>query len=89
MKDYNQLKQYLNKLSKDKIIAIYLQKCYDQKFNQELLKTEILANIYNQIIDSAHHQLTIFDTWDVVIPQDKLNKIFSKGGIDESSNITG
>ena len=45
MKDYNQLKQYLNKLSKDKIIAIYLQKCYDQKFNQELLKTEILANI--------------------------------------------
>lgn len=78
-----ELKKYLQNLSKEKIIELYLQKSCDQ----ELLKTKILTNIYNQIIDNAHHQLTIFDTWDVVIPQDKLNKIFSMGGKSENTNI--
>ena len=61
-----QLKKYLQKLSKEQVIELYLQKYYDQEF----LKTEILTNIYNQIIDNAHHQLTIFDTWDIVISQE-------------------
>ena len=79
-----QLKKYLQKLSKEQVIELYLQKYYDQEF----LKTEILTNIYNQIIDNAHHQLIIFDTWDIVISQEKFKSIFNKGGINENSDIT-
>lgn len=79
-----QLKQYLQKLNKEEVIELYLQKRHDQEF----LKTEILTNIYNQIIDNAQHQLTIFDTWDIVISQSKLDQIFRKGGIYEDSDIS-
>ena len=79
-----EIKQYLQTLNKEQIIELYLQKCYDQQF----LKSEILANIYNQIINSAQHQLNMFDSWDIIISQDKFRAIFNKGGNDEDSNIT-
>lgn len=79
-----QLRQYLQNLNKEQIIELYLQKCYDQQF----LKMETLASIYNQIIDKAHHQLNMFDSWDIIISQDKFRAIFNKGGSDEDSDIT-
>ena len=78
-----QLRQDLESLTKEQIIELYLQKCYNQQF----LKMEILESIYNQIIDKAHHQLNMFDSWDIIISQDKFREIFNKGGSDEDSNI--
>lgn len=79
-----QLKQYLQKLDKEQVIGLYLQKCHDQEF----LRSEILTNIYNEIMDSACHQLNIFNKWDLIISQDKFKSIFNKGGSDEDSDIT-
>ena len=79
-----QLKQYLEKLSKEEVIDLYLQ----QRDDKEIFRSEILTNIYNQIIDIAHHQLNMFDSWDMIIPQRKFRAIFNKGGDYEDPDIT-
>lgn len=79
-----QLKKYLQKLSKEQVIELYLQKYYDQEF----VKTEILTKIYNQIMDTAYFQVSIFGGSDIVIPQTKFIEIFTNGGNNENTNIT-
>ena len=84
MTSEKELKTYLQNLSKDQLINLYLQK----RFDQEFIKLELLSSIYNQLIDCAHYQLNIFDSWDMIIPQDKFRAIFSKGGINEDTSNT-
>ena len=79
-----ELKEHLQKISKADVIELYLQKRYDQ----EMFKSEILTNIYNQIMDITYFQLNIFDKWDMIIPQDKFRLVFNKGENDEDSDNT-